>query len=83
MRLFEVSLNHYLTDTAFTQVYQYLKNQKAGILGLTRIKWNFEVSIAPIHLRSRPLTPTSTEIPRRPPGKCCGAMGIDYGARVA
>jgi len=24
------------------EVYQYLKNQKAGILGLTRIKWNFE-----------------------------------------
>lgn len=24
------------------EVYQYLKNQKSGILGLTRIKWNFE-----------------------------------------
>jgi len=23
-------------------VYKYLKNEKAGILGLTRIKWNFE-----------------------------------------
>ncbi|KZS92573.1 glutathione peroxidase [Sistotremastrum niveocremeum HHB9708] len=23
-------------------VYQYLKNEKAGLLGLTRIKWNFE-----------------------------------------
>ncbi|KAF9243421.1 glutathione peroxidase [Melanogaster broomeanus] len=23
-------------------VYQWLKNEKAGILGLTRIKWNFE-----------------------------------------
>jgi len=23
-------------------VYKYLKSQKAGILGLTRIKWNFE-----------------------------------------
>ncbi|KAG9121551.1 Glutathione peroxidase 2 [Ceratobasidium sp. 392] len=24
------------------EVYKYLKNEKAGILGLTRIKWNFE-----------------------------------------
>ncbi|KIY44044.1 glutathione peroxidase [Fistulina hepatica ATCC 64428] len=24
------------------EVYKYLKSQKAGILGLTRIKWNFE-----------------------------------------
>ncbi|KAI4522792.1 thioredoxin-like protein [Schizophyllum commune] len=24
------------------EVYKWLKNQKAGILGLTRIKWNFE-----------------------------------------
>ncbi|KAF8623710.1 hypothetical protein AX17_007407 [Amanita inopinata Kibby_2008] len=24
------------------QVYQWLKNEKPGILGLTRIKWNFE-----------------------------------------
>ncbi|KAF8606570.1 glutathione peroxidase [Ceratobasidium sp. AG-I] len=24
------------------EVYQYLKNHKSGILGLTRIKWNFE-----------------------------------------
>ncbi|KAJ3836993.1 thioredoxin-like protein [Lentinula raphanica] len=24
------------------EVYQYLKSQKSGILGLTRIKWNFE-----------------------------------------
>ncbi|KAF8627982.1 hypothetical protein AX15_004113 [Amanita polypyramis BW_CC] len=24
------------------QVYKYLKNEKAGLLGLTRIKWNFE-----------------------------------------
>jgi len=23
-------------------VYKFLKSQKAGILGLTRIKWNFE-----------------------------------------
>ncbi|KAJ9060370.1 Glutathione peroxidase 2 [Entomophthora muscae] len=23
-------------------VYEFLKSQKAGILGLTRIKWNFE-----------------------------------------
>ncbi|KAK6464575.1 thioredoxin-like protein [Scheffersomyces coipomensis] len=23
-------------------VYQYLKSQKSGVLGLTRIKWNFE-----------------------------------------
>jgi len=25
-----------------SEVYQWLKSQKAGILGLTRIKWNFE-----------------------------------------
>jgi len=24
------------------EVYQYLKSQKSGLLGLTRIKWNFE-----------------------------------------
>ncbi|KAI0925817.1 Glutathione peroxidase 2 [Taiwanofungus camphoratus] len=24
------------------EVYKYLKNEKAGLLGLTRIKWNFE-----------------------------------------
>ncbi|KAG9104839.1 Glutathione peroxidase 2 [Ceratobasidium sp. 370] len=24
------------------EVYKYLKNEKSGILGLTRIKWNFE-----------------------------------------
>ncbi|CAE6440520.1 unnamed protein product [Rhizoctonia solani] len=24
------------------EVYKYLKNQKSGLLGLTRIKWNFE-----------------------------------------
>ncbi|QRV89899.1 glutathione peroxidase [Ceratobasidium sp. AG-Ba] len=24
------------------EVYKYLKNEKAGVLGLTRIKWNFE-----------------------------------------
>lgn len=24
------------------EVYQYLKSQKSGMLGLTRIKWNFE-----------------------------------------
>jgi len=24
------------------EVYKYLKSQKAGLLGLTRIKWNFE-----------------------------------------
>ncbi|KAG9075515.1 hypothetical protein FS749_012799 [Ceratobasidium sp. UAMH 11750] len=25
-----------------SEVYKYLKNEKSGILGLTRIKWNFE-----------------------------------------
>lgn len=25
------------------EVFKYLKNEKAGLLGLTRIKWNFEV----------------------------------------
>jgi len=24
------------------EVYQYLKSQKSGLFGLTRIKWNFE-----------------------------------------
>ncbi|KAF8071886.1 glutathione peroxidase [Lyophyllum atratum] len=27
---------------ATNEVYQWLKSQKSGILGLTRIKWNFE-----------------------------------------
>lgn len=36
-----------LSDLAFTQVYKYLKERKAGILGLTRVKWNFEVSNKP------------------------------------
>ena len=31
-------------------VYKYLKNEKAGILGLTRIKWNFEVRDLAVHL---------------------------------
>ena len=30
-------------------VYKYLKNEKAGILGLTRIKWNFEVRDLAVH----------------------------------
>ena len=26
----------------FCRVSRYLKSQKAGLLGMTRIKWNFE-----------------------------------------
>ena len=29
-------------------IYKYLKSEKAGILGLTRIKWNFEVCVSSI-----------------------------------
>jgi glutathione peroxidase len=35
------------------EVYKYLKSQKSGFLGLTRIKWNFEVSQQPLPLPSR------------------------------
>jgi len=27
-------------------IYKYLKSEKAGVLGLTRIKWNFEACVS-------------------------------------